>query len=100
MILRWERDCSLSSTQRIVRFGFIGLYHPLGGRDTRVAKPTEVFLNMKSKSERNANEKPALCKVPPMLMRLSGYCFSGQRIHSNVFGRCEQHASKENLSAD
>jgi len=34
----------------------------------------EAFLNMKNvQSEMDAKQKSALCKVPPMLMELSGY---------------------------
>src|SRR5579862_846432 len=59
MILRWERDCSLSSTHRIVRLGFIRLPHLLG-RGHRIQQ--SYFLNMKSEqSEMNANgDSPAL----------------------------------------
>src|ERR1700674_1117481 len=32
MTLRWERDCSLSSTQRMVRFGFIFLSQSVESR--------------------------------------------------------------------
>ena len=36
--------------------------------------PTEAFLNMKNvQSEMHAKGKHALCKVPRMLMELSGY---------------------------
>lgn len=38
--------------------------------------PTEDFLNMKNvQSELHPKAKRALCKVPRMLMELSGYCF-------------------------
>jgi hypothetical protein len=56
-----------------VRFGFISLPHPIGARG---ATSMEAFLNMKNvQSEMDAKQKRAPCKVPPMLMELSGYFF-------------------------
>src|SRR5436309_9280650 len=86
MIFRWESDCSLSSTHRIVRFGFISLRDPLGELTARVRIQQKFSRYEEWQSEMNANEKRARCKVPAMLMRLSGYCFCEQRLACSVFG--------------
>jgi len=85
MILQWESDCSFSSTQRIVRFGFIFL--PLSARD---AWPVSHFREHISKLKMNESEKDAKakrlrCKVSAMLMQLFGYCFSEQGMLLSVF---------------
>jgi hypothetical protein len=60
----------------MVRFGFIGLHHPLGARTLSVANTNRSFSQYEEwKSEMNASEKRGGCKVARMLMELSGYCF-------------------------
>src|SRR5579859_4943371 len=48
----------------------------------------------------NANDKRASCKVPPMLMQLSGYCISAWFKLLNVFGTAMLCTSEENLPTD
>jgi hypothetical protein len=46
----------------------------------------EAFLNMKNvQSEMDAKRKSSRCKVPPMPMELSGYCFRRQWMLVSVF---------------
>src|SRR5271166_175584 len=72
MILRWERDCSLSSTHKIVRFGFISLPQSIDRPD---AGPANGGFSQyeELQSEMDAKGKRSGCKVPPMPMELSGY---------------------------
>ena len=48
----------------------------------------------------NANGKRVSCKVPPMLMQLSGYCFSTRFSLVNIFGIARLCRSEENLRSD
>src|SRR5512141_659184 len=86
MIFRWESDCSLSSTHRMVRFGFISLRNPLGELTVRVTIQQKLSQYEEWQSEMNPNQKRARCKVAPKLMQLSGYCFCEQRVPCSVFG--------------
>jgi hypothetical protein len=75
----------LSSTQRIVRFGFIFL--PLSaGAAWPVAHFRGHISKLKCiKAKMDAKAKRMRCKVSAMLMQLFGYCFSEQRMLVSVF---------------
>jgi hypothetical protein len=56
MILRWESDCSLSSTHRIVRFGFISLRPSAGAAATAAGEISKRFSQYEEcQSELHAN---------------------------------------------
>src|SRR5215472_6982339 len=60
MTFRMERDCSLSSTQRIVLFGFIGLSKT---RQSCGAKIFKEGIGLNARSELNPIDRASACKV-------------------------------------
>jgi hypothetical protein len=58
----------------MVRFGFISLPQPVGATGSADRKTNSSFSQYEEcQSEKDANGKNALCKVPPMPMGLSGH---------------------------
>jgi len=72
MIFRYESDCSLSSTQRIVRLGFI---HRLESASLQwlVGAVNGFFSVVKIKNDTDANGGGMRCKVASMQMAVFGY---------------------------